>query len=387
MRQVSCPVTIDDVCLFAAIHGPVRHILQDLRLEPKQGFKNHVLAAAAYFGHESLVEKLIPEWKGPDYWPSIVGDPVKIAASQGHTRIMFMLLNVDEKFKKSRSSEYMDDKWGYLKMNRRRGWKYYHKVTHAAAAAGHTDLIRQFLGPWTSFKFPGSCYGYAIPDGWSDLLTLIILAAANGHTDCVAFLMQDRHREAASTRRHLHKAAILQKAAENGHEELVRWCISNSTPEELEVRYTAHPKSAYVAAASGDYTDIMRILPIDGKWNVYHLEGAISRAAHFGHIKVAQHVLDEGFDLNANSLVWPPKPRPPHKSKAREAGKWVTPLLAAIANEQVKVVEFLLQNSLDLDINTQLLQTALTMAEEVGNGRTVVILQLYSTRPKRRRCL
>jgi hypothetical protein len=371
MEKASFPVTIDDVCLCAAIHGPARLILHTLQRDPRNDYVgNYIMAAAAYFGLEDLVEDLLHDWYVHGvYWElTVIGDPVAIAAAQGHTRIMFMLLDNDKSSRIPKGPSYT---WDYYKLTDKGDWSYFTGITRAAAQSGEVELLREYfrsraLECFTSYW-------------WHDFLTVVKIAAANGHTDFVAFLMESRLiHETTTSEQRVHKAAILQKAAENGHEELVRWCISNSTPMELQERCTSQPRSAYAAAASGGYIDIMRLLPLGEYWKRYHLEGAMSRAAYHGRINVAQHILDEGFDLNANSRVWRPKPRKQHKSKAREAGKWVTPLLAAIENEQFEMVGFLLDRGLDLDRNPQLLQAALTMAEEIKNDSIVGILKAYS---------
>ena len=94
----SLPKDIQDVCFCAAFLGPLPMIFRDLGRNGKVEVShippsNHTLAAAAYFGDEALVEKLLQDGDAVVDRTSIIGNPITLAAAQGHSRILFLLLN------------------------------------------------------------------------------------------------------------------------------------------------------------------------------------------------------------------------------------------------------------------------------------------------------
>lgn len=241
----------------------------------------------------------------------------------------FLLLNQDEDFKRCKALK-IGSIGNFASRETWPSWKYYHRIARVAASAGQTDLFRQFLGPPVQYRLDNRINLYAYPGSFEDLVALLSLAAGNGHIEFVAFLMEGRHRDASDAsfdNRHLHYPVILQKAAKNGHEDLVRWCLSRATPKELKVRDILQPRSAYIAAASGGFHNIMRILTTQENWRARDLEGALSRAAYFGYTSVVKQMLDEGLDLTANTTVVAPQPRILCLSKARVSSHRVTPLL------------------------------------------------------------
>lgn len=126
MEQASKVVTIDDMCLCAATyssptslsriilsHKSVRETFDhdtskdDVAEKLAEWTLENTLAIAAYYGHEGLVQELIPKRNLQSGWIGYgtFGDPLEIAIARGQTNIMFMLLNQDEDFKRFRALE------------------------------------------------------------------------------------------------------------------------------------------------------------------------------------------------------------------------------------------------------------------------------------------
>jgi ankyrin repeat protein len=360
MRLSSSPKDIQDVCFSAALLGPLATIFRDLRTNGQfDGSdtipKNHTLAAAAYFGDEALVQELLQDDDIVIDGTSIIGNPITCAAAQGNSRILLLLLNADTQFVPQTVLRKMGPALSRHK----------YLITTVAAAIGDTYLIRQIS---------------ETVDIDGHISKLICIAAANGRADVVDFLLNEATRKISTRERRLHKPGVLQKAAQNGHEKLVRKCLLEMTMDELEDLHSSWPRSAYAAAASRGYINLLRILPITGTKRLYHIQGAMSMAAHFGYKSVVQYLLDNGYDLNGNLEVLAPLPRCSNGIKKDYLNTWVTPLLAAVANEQVEMVEFLLTKGLNLDKNQNLRDEAVFIAEKAGYESIVSILK-SSLRP------
>ncbi|RCV41620.1 hypothetical protein SEVIR_9G150300v4 [Setaria viridis] len=222
---------------------------------------------------------------------------------------------------------------------------------HAAAAAGHNDVLRLLLAksasasPASSSSASFSCSFTSIDAAGRDGKTPLRLAAEAGRRDAVKALLAAGAR--ADARCGADGATALHAAARRGDEAVARLLLSHGAAGTAAVRDVAGKTAFEIAAEEGHGGRIMDFLG---------LGEAILAAARKGEVRSVRRAADGGASV-----------------EGRDAHGW-TPLMRAAFKGRADTVRDLIDRGADVDAADAEGYTALHCAAEAGRADVVDIL-------------
>jgi len=289
------------------------------------GLPSRALAAGAYFGLFSLVQKLVREGTDDVYAETFFGTPLQCAAKQGHCGVMELLLE----------QPLADANVGIPSMT----------PLVIAAYAGHENIVRMLTRPQ---------YGWPEPEV---LYEAILNAARGGHSRVLNILKEVKRSDTAK----LPEQGILIEGALYGHEYVVQMALDNGADVNRE-SYEPRKGPALKRAAEGGHEGIVRLLLSKGAHQKVKSGGPLVAAVRRGFKSIVQVLLEDGaHDFSHSRFI-------------SEAGTGHSALHAAAKHGQADMVRFILDNGLDLKQHPEDGERAIVAAADHGYKTVVRIL-------------
>jgi ankyrin repeat protein len=245
------------------------------------------LAAAAYSGHEDVVQNLLDAGAKPDGhglgWDGAHGSPIASAAAQGHTTIVAQLLSAGADID--------------IRGEDGQGSALYHAVAHR-----HRETAKMLLNhganadaAWAGMSGGTSAASVAARQGDGELLCLLLpkiheysagrvldqIARAGNRELFESLLQIERCRDMA-----------LQYAARGGWSDLVETLLNENSEGDKESRTTT---AFCQAAASGSLETIQILYERNPETKTTdELGEAVEVSAQYGHTLVVKYLMDRG---------------------------------------------------------------------------------------------
>ncbi|WEW60255.1 hypothetical protein PRK78_005740 [Emydomyces testavorans] len=253
----------------------------------------HLLSAAACFGNTALVEKLLLQGVSCNIGSSIFGPPLHLAVCYGHTDTAKLLLEAGADpnitLWDSQKSEYNNNRYRQLHYDEEESVNIY-SITplQIACCAGKWEAVRLLLLPEHGVPRTGLHY------------RLAILSAIKGnHLNIVNYLVNigDLNSMPADLLECFWYRA-LRVACDHGAEDAVRMILDKGVP--VDSPGSSMLESPLSLAAGHGFEEIVRLLLETGADPNRIIKTAddhifytpIKKAAHFGHLKSMQLMLD-----------------------------------------------------------------------------------------------
>ncbi|GBO23214.1 Ankyrin-2 [Araneus ventricosus] len=292
---------IDTVLHFSAYYGHldvVKSLIESgANIEAKENAKNCTpLHMAAHQGHLQIAEFLIS--KGADIYSRDASGftSLDIAALRGHKDIVKLLLTKGENFRKiyefgaTPQNFIIFNALSELLLNENANMNLsindFERLLLLAASFRHQSMI--------NFCLQNGCNVNARDEYGS---TALHLATLNNHQDIVTFLLENG---ADIDAKNDDGNSALWYAASNNGKETVRILI-NKQSEIVQSLANDRNKALSSAVAAGN-DDIVDILFKKTEFDVISLQqnyNFLHRASHYGHRKVAEILLEKGFEIDA----------------------------------------------------------------------------------------
>ena len=286
---------------------------------------HHVLAAASYVGNHMVVKDILKCGQDPNHGSQTLGSPLQAAAYAGHENIVHLLLeckaNPNTEWIPSRiKAEHALDSIGFG------------TALQAACSGGHEHIVRLLLDPRHTPYLFGNNYSVAI-----------LNAARAGHINIVTLLL-DYGRMLGQ--KHAHKRQyqhILLEASAHGQEAVVQMMLDYYTNINAKtvpcVPSTLTPPQypIHLAAARGHKNMVQLLLSRGAEMVLKYGDSyndALLEAARGGYLQVAKLLLDHGADI--------------HSTHHGDSNPEPTPLGAAASHGHAHMVQFFLDNGVDL---------------------------------------
>ena len=274
------------------------------------------LTALAYLGDISRLRFLIDAGVDINAGSQVMGKPLQAAAARGHTEIGRLLLENGADANCGNSEFDITP----LKL---------------ACFAGHKEMVRVLLDSKYGIPRRGTSYEEAVRS-----------AVRGDNVD----LMQQLIRLGES--KFSWHGQMLQEAAAHGAVNVVRTLLGEDV--NIDLRDATWRTPIQIAASRG-YEEIVRVLIAKGAAYSLGFPSPIYQAAKYGYERVVQILLDAGDDIH----------------HGEDGG----PLIAAVKNEKIHMVQFLLKKG--IDPHSKPIQTALNCAAGQGYERIVRILAAH----------
>jgi len=221
------------------------------------GLPSRALAAGAFFGLFSLVQRLVREGTDDVYAETSFGTPLQCAAKQGNCGVMELLLE----------QPLADANVGIPSMTR----------LVIAAYAGHENIVRMLIRP--QYGWPES----------EVLYEAIHNAARGGHTRVLNILKEVKGSDPVK----LPEQGILIEVALYGHEYVGQMALDNG-PDVNRESYELRKGPALKRAAEGGHEGIVRLLLSEEAHQKVKSGGPLAVAVRWGLKSIVQVLLEDG---------------------------------------------------------------------------------------------